>query len=58
MRAAMKTHLDQTLAEASHELTGQYAASVRDYDEIHHHILDMADVLSAGIIRAFPNRFH
>ena len=58
MRAVMKGHLDQTLAEASHELTGQYAASVADYDEIHHHILGMAEVLSTGIIRAFPNRFH
>lgn len=58
MRAAMKGHLDQTLAEASHELTGQYEASVADYDEIHDHILGMADVLSNGIIRAFPHRFH
>lgn len=58
MRAAMKAHLDQTLAEASHELTGEYTQSVADYDEIHHHILGMADVLSAGIIRAFPSRFH
>jgi hypothetical protein len=58
MRAAMKGHLDQTLAEASHELTGEYAKSVADYDEIHHHILGMADVLSTGIIRAFPHRFH
>jgi hypothetical protein len=58
MRAAMKAHLDQTLAEASHELTGDYAGSVADYDEIHHHILGMADVLSNGIIRAFPNRLH
>ncbi len=58
MRSAMKGHLDQTLAEASHELTGEYAESVADYDEIHHHILGMADVLSTGIIRAFRNRFH
>ncbi|MGH2394928.1 MAG: hypothetical protein ACRDGH_15800, partial [Candidatus Limnocylindria bacterium] len=58
MRAAMQGHLDQTLAEASHELSGEYAESVADYDEIHHHILGMADVLSTGIIRAFPNRFH
>ena len=58
MRAAMKGHLDQTLAEASHELAGEYAKSVADYDEIHHHILGMADVLSSGIIRAFPNRWH
>ena len=58
MRAAMRGHLDQTLAEASHELSGQYAESVADYDQIHHHILGMADVLSAGIVRAFPRRFH
>jgi hypothetical protein len=57
MRAAMKEHLDQTLAEASHELGGKYAASVADYDAIHAHILDMADVLSSGIIKAFPSAF-
>ena len=57
MRAAMKTHLDQTLAEAQHELTGDYAASVADYEEIHHHILEMADLLSNGIMRAFPQDF-
>lgn len=58
MRAAMRGHLDMTLAEASHELTGQYAASVADYDEVHHHVLGMADILSDGIVRAFPRRFH
>jgi hypothetical protein len=58
LRAAMKTHLDQTLAEAAHELAGDYAASVADYEEIHLHILDMADLLSSGIIRQFPSKFH
>jgi hypothetical protein len=58
MRAAMRGHLDMTLAEASHELGGQYAASVADYEEVHHHILAMADLLSSGIVRAFPRRFH
>jgi hypothetical protein len=58
LRAAMSAHLDQTLAEAAHELNSQYAASVADYDEIHHHILAMADLLSSGIMRAFPARFH
>lgn len=57
MRADMKTHLDQTLAEASHELQGDYPASVRDYEAIHLHILDMADMLSSGIIKQFPHRF-
>lgn len=58
MRSEMKGHLDMTLAEAGHELTGDYAASVADYDEIHSHILHMADLLSRGIVRAFPDRFH
>jgi hypothetical protein len=58
MRADMKTHLDQTLAEASDELHRDYPASVRDYEAIHHHILDMADMLSAGIMKQFPRRFH
>ena len=57
MRAAMKGHLDQTLAEAQHELAGEYAASVAEYDTIHRHILGMADVLSEGIMRSFPGRF-
>jgi hypothetical protein len=57
LRADMKTHLDQTLAEAAHELGGDYTASVADYEAIHRHILAMADTLSSGIIRQFPNRF-
>ena len=57
LRAAMRTHLDQTLAEAAHELAGDYAASVADYEEIHSHILAMADMISAGIMRQFPGHF-
>lgn len=57
MRADMKEHLDQTLAEAAHELHGQYAASVTDYEGIHAHILMMADQLSAGLMAQFPSRF-
>jgi len=57
MRAMMKTHLDQTLAEAQHRLQGDFAADIRDYDAVHRHILEMADTLSAGIMRQFPQRF-
>jgi len=57
LRADMKAHLDQTLSEAAHELHGEYAAGVTDYEAIHHHILMMADTLSAGIIAQFPSRF-
>ena len=57
MRTDMKEHLDQTLAEAAHELHGQYPASITAYEAIHAHILMMADQLSTGIIARFPSRF-
>jgi hypothetical protein len=56
-RSMMKVHLDQTLKEAQDRLQGRFAADVRDYDTVHRHILDMADTLSAGIMRQFPQRF-
>ena len=35
----MRGHLDQTLAEATAQLTGDYDASVAEYDHIATHIL-------------------
>lgn len=58
MRQLMQVHLDQTLVEASAELTGDFAASASKYDEIEMHILVLADELSGGIMCAFPRRFH
>jgi hypothetical protein len=57
MRSMMQTHLDQTLKEAVDRLGGKHAAEVRDYDAIHAHILEMADMLSSGIVKQFPARF-
>jgi hypothetical protein len=57
MRAMMKTHLDQTLTEGVDQLTGRYAAGVHEYDAIERHILEMADMLSSGIVNQFPGRF-
>jgi hypothetical protein len=57
MRSMMQVHLDQTLKEAVDRFGGKHAAEVRDYDAIHAHILEMADMLSAGIIKQFPARF-
>ena len=57
LQSAMKTHLDQTLNEATHRLHGDYAADARDYDAIVDHILAMADILSDGITSQFPSKF-
>ena len=58
LRGAMKTHLDQTLDEATHRIQGNYAADIADYDRIVNHILSMADILSSGIVAQFPAKFN
>jgi hypothetical protein len=58
LRAMMRSHLDQTLDEATARLRGDWAADIAAYDRIHDHILVMADVLAEGIIEQFPGRFH
>jgi hypothetical protein len=57
MRSMMETHLDQTLDEAVQRLEGDHQAEVRTYDEIHIHILEMADALTDGIVAQFPEKF-
>src|SRR5829696_7861000 len=57
MRDAMQTHLDQTLQEAVDRLQGNHAAEIQDYEHAHLHILQMADLLSSGIIRKFRDQF-
>ena len=57
LRQMMRGHLDQTLAEVTARLTGDWAADIAEYDRIHVHILAMADVLAFGIIEQFSDRF-
>lgn len=57
IKAMMKNHLDLTLKEAVAQLKGDYANSVAAYDEVHQQIMDMADMLSAGIVNQFPGQF-
>jgi hypothetical protein len=57
MEAMMREHLDRTLEEAVARLEGRYADDIAAYEQVHADILEMADMLSDGIIGQFPNRF-
>ncbi len=58
MQSMMKTHLDLTLQEGVAQLTGDYATSISTYEQVHVEILEMADMLSAGIVAQFPSMFN
>ena len=57
LQSAMFMHLDQTLDEATNQLKGNYAASIKDYDRAMAHMLMVADTLSNGIVAQFPAKF-
>lgn len=57
MKTMMREHLDLTLAEAVARLEGRYVDDVAAYDQVHVAILDMADMLSLGVIAQQPRRF-
>ncbi len=56
LRQAMHHHLALTLEETQARLRGDWTADVAAYDAIHAHILQLADVLTAGIAAQFPDR--
>jgi hypothetical protein len=58
MKAEMHRHLDLTTQEAVARLQGNWTADVAAYDKVHQHILHMSDMLSQGITKQFPARFH
>ncbi len=57
MKVMLREHLDTTTDEVTAELTQDWAGDIRAYDELHGQILMMADVLSAGVIKQFPDKF-
>ena len=57
LRQMMKLHLSTTTDEVVARLTKNWDADVRAFDAVFDHILVMADALSEGIIRQFPEKF-
>ncbi len=57
LKAMLHEHLKNTKAEAVARLTGDFAADVAAYDTVHVQGLMMADSLSDGIVKQFPQNF-
>ncbi|MGB6056630.1 MAG: hypothetical protein WBF71_00090 [Microthrixaceae bacterium] len=57
MEEMMKGHIDQTLVYATDLLSGRYADAIDNYGLAEAHMVEMGDMLSAGIIAQFPTRF-
>jgi hypothetical protein len=53
----MKMHLATTTDEVVARLRHDWDADVRAYDAVYNHILMMADALSDGIVKQFPEKF-
>ncbi len=56
-RAMLHEHLALTKDEAVAYLTGKYEQSIQIFDQIELQALEMADVMTEGIVRQFPRRF-
>jgi hypothetical protein len=57
MDQMMKDHLDATTEEAVARHQANWSADVAAYDNVHAQALEMADMLSDGIIAQFPAKF-
>jgi hypothetical protein len=57
MRSMMHTHITQTIAYAADLLAGHDTSAIEKYDLAEEHMAQMADMLSAGIVQQFPQRF-
>lgn len=57
MQSMMKSHLDLTLEEVTARLNSDWSGDVAAYDKVHDEILQMANMLTEGIVDQFPNQF-
>lgn len=57
LRTEMKAHITQTTAYAVALLQKDYPKAVTDYETAFGHMMHLADELSVGIAKQFPNKF-
>lgn len=55
---ALKMHITHTTQYAVNILKGEYSSSVNGFEEALHHMLMLADVLTDGIVKQFPEKFN
>jgi len=57
MKKMMREHLDLTTKEAATYLQKDWKGSIAAWEQVHEQILKMADMLSEGIVKQFPEKF-
>lgn len=57
MKKMMDDHLKLTTDEVVQRIKKNYDADILAYDKVHTEILEMSDMLTAGIIKQFPDKF-
>jgi hypothetical protein len=57
LRGALQMHITLLLQEATAQLKKDYSGSISAFDESQRQALQMADMLSEGIMKQFPSRF-
>jgi cytochrome c2 len=53
---ALKMHIDQTTTYSVDLLKGDYPTAIADYGKAFDHMMDLADILTNGIAKQFPDK--